>query len=334
MILKSFAVENNLSILDNYSLTLLYGENIGFKDEIKHELKKKYSKFEKISFTQDEIIKKEKLLDEQIHNTSLFNENKIIFISEVSDKIKKKIEEIGNDKESNIKIFLFAQNLDKKSTLRSLFEKKNNTAIIACYQDNHRALTEYLKKKLSGFIGLNQETCNLLIENCNLDRKLLFYEIKKIEALFLDKKINFNKLANLINQTSNIDFDRLRDSCFEGDSRNLNKNLGNIILLNEDVYFYLNNLNLRLKKFSKLHDQFKIDKNIESAIDNLKPKIFWKDKPAFLKQFNKWNIDKIEKAKNILLEAEIVMKTKFNNYNVILMKNTLIRLYRLANSTS
>lgn len=41
MILKSFAVENNLSILDNYSLTLLYGENIGFKDEIKHELKKK-----------------------------------------------------------------------------------------------------------------------------------------------------------------------------------------------------------------------------------------------------------------------------------------------------
>ena len=35
MILKSFLVEKNLSIIDEYFVTLFYGENIGLKDEIK-----------------------------------------------------------------------------------------------------------------------------------------------------------------------------------------------------------------------------------------------------------------------------------------------------------
>ena len=32
------------------------------------------------------------------------------------------------------------------------------------------------------------------------------------------------------------------------------------------------------------------EKNIEKAIDKIKPPIFWKDKPIFNKQLKKWNI--------------------------------------------
>ena len=90
MILKSFLVEKNISLLDKYSFVLFYGENTGLKDEIKFEIKKKYKNYEQINLLQDEIVKNEKLLDEQIHNTSLFSKNKLIFINEVSDKIEKK----------------------------------------------------------------------------------------------------------------------------------------------------------------------------------------------------------------------------------------------------
>ena len=47
MILKSYLVEKNLSLLDNYNAVLFYGENIGFKDEIKTEIKGKYKNFDK-----------------------------------------------------------------------------------------------------------------------------------------------------------------------------------------------------------------------------------------------------------------------------------------------
>mgnify|MGYP001174980022 FL=1 len=333
MILKSFLVEKNLSIIDKYFITLFYGENIGLKDEIKKRIKEKYKDYEQINFNQDEIIKG-KALEEQIYNVSLFSKNKVIFINEISDKIKKKIIDITENPQNNIKIFLFGQNLEKKSTLRSHFEKNKNTSIIPCYQDNHRTLVEYLRKKLEGFSGINQEIINFLIENSGFDRKVLSNEIDKIKVLFLDKRIKIDKLESLINNTYNLDFDKLRDSCLEGNKDKLNQNLGNIVLQNEDAYFYLSSLNLRIEKLLKLQQQWKIDKNIETAMENMKPKLFWKDKPIFMKQVGKWNLKKLEAAKKILIDTEIKMKTRLNNYNNTLIKNLIINLCKIANSTS
>ena len=102
MILKSFLVEKNLSIIDEYFVTLFYGENIGLKDEIKKRIKEKYKDYEQINFNQDEVIKNEGL-EEQIYNVSLFSKNKVIFINEISDKIKKKIIDITENPQNNIK---------------------------------------------------------------------------------------------------------------------------------------------------------------------------------------------------------------------------------------
>ena len=333
MILKSFLVEKNLSIIDEYFVTLFYGENIGLKDEIKKRIKEKYKDYEQINFNQDEVIKNE-ALEEQIYNVSLFSKNKVIFVSEVSDKIKKKIIEITENPQNNTKIFLFAQNLERKSSLRSHFEKNKNTSIIPCYQDNHRTLTEYLRKRLDGFTGINQEIINLLIDNSGFDRKVLSNEIDKIKVLFLDKRIKIDKLESLINNTYNLDFDKLRDSCLEGNKEKLNQNLGNIVLQNEDAYFYLSNLNLRIEKLLNLQKQYKIDKNMDIAVENMKPRVFWKDKPIFIKQVGRWNLEKLEKAKKMLIDTEITMKTRLNNYNNTLIKNLIINLYKIANSTS
>ena len=90
MILKSFIVEKNISVFDKCTVSLIYGENIGLKDEIKKKIKEKYKNYEKVNFNQDEILKN-RALEEQVYNVSLFSENKIIFINEVSDKIKKKL---------------------------------------------------------------------------------------------------------------------------------------------------------------------------------------------------------------------------------------------------
>ena len=128
-------------------------------------------------------------------------------------------------------------------------------------------------------------------------------EVEKIKALFLNKKIEPKKLNSLINNTYNLDFDNLRDSCLDGDKKKLNENLGNIILQNEHIYFYLGSLNSRIQKLLQLQNQYKIDKNMDVALENIKPKIFWKDKPIFLKQIKKWNIKKLEIAKRIIINT-------------------------------
>jgi len=334
MILKSFIVEKDISLLQKYFVSLIYGENIGLKDDIKNEIKKYFKEYEQISFNQSEIIKNEKLLDEQIDNISLFSKKKIIFINEISEKIKNKITKILDDPNPDLRIFLFAQNLEKRSSIRDLFEKDKKAGTIPCYQDNQRTLAEYSRKKLQNYSGLTQEIINFLINNSGFDRKTLSYEIDKIKSLFLDKKIDLDKLLEVLNNAYNLDFDNIRDACFGAEKENLNKNLGNVILQNEDAYFYLNSLNRRIQKLHDLNDQYEKDKNFERAIDNIRPPIFWKDKTIFLKQIKRWNIKKLEEARKSLFDTEILIKTKMHSNNNTLIKSLIVNLYNKAVSTS
>ena len=334
MILKSYLLEQNISLINKYFINLIYGENIGMKDDIKDQIKIYFKSYEKILFTQDEILKKKDILTEQVENTSLFSSKKIIFINEVTDKIKDIIYDIGQKPKEDLKIFLFAQTLEKKSTLRKNFEKDNTQGIIACYQDNEKTLGEYTRRKLKDYSGVTQQIINFLIKNCNLDRKTLSNEIGKIKCLFIDKKINTDKLPELLNNNNNLDFNSVRDACFNADKNNLNENLGNIVLQNENAYFYLSVLSNRIEKLINLNYELKKEKNIEKAIDKIKPPIFWKDKPTFYRQIRRWNSEKLEQARRIVFDAEIQLKVNANLNNNTLIKNLIINLYKKASSTS
>ena len=334
MILKSYLLEQNISLIDKYFINLIYGENIGMKDDIKDQIKIYFKNYEKILFTQEEILKKKNILIEQVDNTSLFSSKKIIFINEVTDKIKDIIYDIGQKPKDDLKIFLFAQTLEKKSTLRKNFEKDNTQGIIACYQDNEKTLGEYTRRKLKNYSGITQQMINFLIKNCNLDRKTLSNEIDKIKCLFIDKKINTDKLPELLNNNNNLDFNSVRDACFSADKNNLNVNLGNIVLQNENAYFYLSVLSNRIEKLINLNYELKKEKNIEKAIDKIKPPIFWKDKPKFYKQISRWNSEKLKQARKILFDAEIQLKVNANLNNNTLIKNLIINLYQKASPTS
>ena len=334
MILKSYLLEQNITLIDKYFINLIYGENIGMKDDIKNQIKIHFKNHEKILFTQDEILKNKNILTEQVENISLFSSKKIIFINEVTDKIKDIIFDIGQKPKEDLKIFLFAQALEKRSALRKSFEIEKTQSIIACYHDNERTLGEYTRKKLKDYSGVTQQMINFLIKNCNLDRKTLSTEIDKIKCLFIDKKIVTDKLPELLNNNNNLDFNNVRDSCFGGDKINLNENLGNIVLKNENAYFYLSILSNRIEKLINLNYELLEEKNIEKAIDKIKPPIFWKDKPIFYKQISKWNLKKLEQARKILFDTEIQLKVNANLNNEILIKNLIINLYQKASSTS
>ena len=104
-------------------LFLFYGENIGLKNEFKKKIKELYSKEDFINLFQDDVLKNKEILINEIANKSFFVKIRIIFIQHANDKILEILENIIEilDKE---KIFVFSDILDRKSKLRSFFEKK------------------------------------------------------------------------------------------------------------------------------------------------------------------------------------------------------------------
>ena len=327
MINKSYLVEENIEVLKN-NIVLFYGENQGLIQEFKIKIHNKYAKAQILNFSQEEIVVNSSNFFNEINNSSLFNDKKIFLIDNITDKFYDIIKQISV-LNSNDKIFLFSNVLEKRSKIRSFFEKENNLDIVPCYQDNNLTIKKIIYQKLSNFNGLTEEIVNLISFSCSNDRAKLNNEINKINQFFYNKPIEIEHLSRLLNLKEEDDFNYLKDSAITGNKEATNNLLNSTHIENEKSNLYLSMLNQRLIMLKNLSNK---KQNIEKLINNLKPPIFWKDKPAVIAQAKKWNEERLNSAIDKTYKFELQLKSNsFLNKNVLL-KKLLIDICNLANS--
>ena len=332
MIYKRYLLEKNIqSLLDN-QIFLFYGENQGLKKEFKDKIKKINEDKEVLNLFQNEIVKNKDILLNEILNKSLFVEKKIIFIYEADEKILEFIEEIENFLNED-KIFIFAEILDKRSKLRSYFEKSKNCGVTACYQDNEITIKNIIIQKLKGYVGLTPQVINLILQNSGLDRNKINNEIDKITSFFPNKKIELEAVDQLLNIRTNEDFNYLKDAALNGNKINTNRLLADTVFEPENNVYYLNSINQRINKLYEIDSCKKTNSNIESLIANLKPPVFWKDKTILTEQAKKWDKKKIKSALSKTYDVEIKIKSNSSIRKDLVLKKLIVDLCSLANAS-
>jgi len=331
MIFKSYILEQNIQPVDNHKIFLFYGENQGLKKEFKKKLKIQNKNQEILILFQDEIIKNKNILINEINNKSLFNEKKIIFINQVNDKILDIVDEVIENMQDE-RIFLFSDILEKKSKLRSYFEKSKFCGITACYQDNEITIKKIIMNKLNNYQGLTGQVTNLIIQNTGLDRNKVNNEIDKIICCFEDKKIDLKKIDLLLNIRTSDDFNLLKDQALNGNKMNTNRLLADTVFEIESIIYYLNSINQRLNRLNEIENMKQEKFNIESLVSNLKPPVFWKDKSMFVEQTRKWNKNKIQEALKKTYNTEVEIKSNSLIRKDLLIKNLIIELCTTASS--
>ena len=328
MIYKSYILEQNVNSIDE-KIALFYGVNLGLKNDLKAKIIENNKNSEILRYSQDELLKDKALLENEIKNISLFEKNKIFFIENANDKILQFIQEFENIL-SDRKIFLFSDLLDKKSKLRNYTEKSKKCACVACYEDNEISIKKLINLKLNGFSGLSPHNIKLIIEHTNLDRSKLNNELNKIISCFPNKNILTEKLEVLLNVKANTDFNKLNDEAFLGNKVNTNKLLAQTVMDNEKNIFYLNIINQRLEKLLQINNLNK--SSIENAINNLKPPVFWKDKPNLTNQAKKWDKCKVQKMISLTFNLEKEIKSNNLIEKNILIKKLLVDICSSANA--
>ena len=329
MIVKSYLIEDNIKDLSK-NKTLFYGENNGLKQDIKTKIVSNNQTAEKINFTQEEILKNKEIFNNEVFNNSLFSKDKIIFINNCTDKILTIIEGINHEID-NIKIFLFSEILEKRSTLRNYFEKSKNAITVPCYNDNDITLKKIILTKLKGYQGLNAENINLIINNCNKERDKLNNELNKITSYFTNKNLKFSQLEKLLDINTNDNLNFLKDEAFNGDKYKTNKLLSDTVIETEKNILFLSMINLRLNKLKEILELNKT-KKLEDSINLIKPPVFWKDKPSLTLQASKWNLKKINNCLNETYKLEIQIKSNNDIDKNLLMKKLVVDICRLSNS--
>ena len=331
MILK--LIELNKLKLENYTFYLFYGDNEGLKEEtIRNFFEKKYQN--KIHrYEEKEILDNINDFYNTILTKSFFDNEKLIIISRVSDKVRAIIEELIEKKPDDIRFILNSRNLEKKSNLRKLFEKEKSIICIPFYEDNNQTLnsivSEFFRNKK---IPISQQLINILIERCRGDRKNLNNELQKIEGFSLNKKsITSQEIIKLTNLADNYSASELIDHSLAKNTRKTVTILNENNYSDEDNIIIIRTLLTKLKRLVKIYELVDEKNNIDQAVASFKPPIFWKDKPLVTQQMLSWKKNQLENliyesneiellikknssvAKNILLDFIINNSKKVNN---------------------
>ena len=329
MIYKSYILEKNVDKILSSNSFLFYGENEGLKKTFKQLIKSKITDKSLIYF-QEEILKNKDAFIEAILNKSLFEDNKNFFINEVDDKIFDIIEKYANT--VGVKFFIFSRILNKKSKLRSFFEKSKKFGITACYEDNEITIRNIISEQLRQTKGLTPDIINYIIKTIGADRDKINNEIEKIKLCFHNKDISLEKLDQLLNLNISDDFNRLKDEALKGNATVTNNLMSNTVFEDDKIIYYINSVSLSLQKIKNLAETEKSTKNNMQMIIQNNPKIFWKDKPNLLIQTKKWNKNKILNLSKRLFDLELLIKKNSLIDKKILIKNLMVDVVTLANA--
>jgi DNA polymerase III subunit delta len=314
MIFKSYELKKNRSSILNNNFFLVYGENLGLKKDIRNflikEVNQKDNSVDVINFYESEILDNDENFYNFVYSGSLFSSKKIITIHNATDKLLTKISDIYEKKVEGLLLILFAEILEKKSKLRSFFEKNKKTACIACYLDNERDLGIIVQSELKkNNINLSREAINLLIEKSNSDRNNLRNEIEKIKSFALErKKIDIEEIKSLINFSGDYKSDILINECLCGNILQYKKILSELYIGSVNHVLFLRVLSSKIHRLLKIKEQEDGSNNIDALLNSTKPPVFWKEQPMVKRQLLIWRLEDLYKMISKINDTELLCK--------------------------
>jgi len=316
MIIKS----HELSRFDkkNTNYYLFYGSNLGLIEETISKIFKPIFSKNIVYHDETEILNNTDQFKEAIFNKSFFENDKFIIINRASNKILDLIKEIIESQIEDIKIIIKAGVLEKKSKLRSYFEKEKDVVATPFYEDNYQSLSLIIQNFLRvEKINISNENINLIIERSKGNRTNIYNELEKISSYLRSKKnINLQDLLKLTNLAEDYNVSELVEQCL---SKNVRKTVN---ILNENNQNTDENILIlrsflgKLKRLKILKINLENTRNIDEVIASAKPPIFWKEKNLVKQQLNNWSLKDIKFLLNTVNDLELIIKknNQISNY--------------------
>ena len=309
MIVKYFDLKKKN--IEKTNFFLLYGNNLGhIQETIEKILKPKLSK-NLYKYDEAEILKNIKNFKEEIFNKSFFENEKLIILNRVSEKIVGLIEELIKANIDDLYFIILSKSLDKKSKLRNLFEKNSQIICIPFYEDTNETLSNIVEKFMKEKkIGISRELINMISERARGDRINLQNELTKIDNYTLNKKkLNFTDIVKITNLSENYSISELVDNCLSKNKLKILKIFNENKYNSEDCILILRTFLIKLKRLIKLQENINTkNQNIDSVISSYKPPIFWKEKETVKKQIMILDYNETQELISKTTEVELMIK--------------------------
>ena len=220
-------------------------------------------------------------------------------------------------------LLVTAGDIRKTDALVKPFTAKDTTVLaIPCYSDEGGSLAQLVQSVLSqAGLQIEQHAMRYLVNNLGADRMVSRRELDKL-VLYMgtadrypNRQVTMDDVRANVGDSSAFVLTQIAESVTGGNKKGLEDGLERAWISGDNPVAILRIVQNRLLRFHQARGHMEAGMPAGAAVKKMG--VFWKEADAFAAQLNRWSMAKINRAMDILLEAEEQCKTTGNPAEVI-----------------
>ena len=317
----------------NVRVILLYGPNRALIEEAVATAKQKLlpkdaDDFAHVVLDGDAVQRNPQLLLDEWASFGFFAAKKLIHIKEAGDGLSRLLAEATTLPDAGHMLLLEAGILGPKSTLRAWAEKAETAASVPCYEFDGPALTRFIQAQFQKYnAAIDGDAVAMLIDRLGGDMSMLQGVIaQSIDYVGGDKpKITLPDIEKLLVDQADQELDWLVQSVADSKADVLDRALHGLHDSGVTMIAITRALQNYFYRLRTVQAQTKSGMSQEAALAQLRPPLFFKLKPHFVRHLSRWPMERIDRVLAECLYLESQCK-KTGTPEVALVQQRLLRV--------
>ena len=317
MIIKGNRIEAFLKSPDSgVRAVLIYGPDQGLvRERIERVAKSVVSDlrdpFRVADLSQARLHADPALLSDEASAIAMTGGRRVVVVRDAADALSATVGGFLDHPVGDALVLFEGGELSARSSLRKLFETRDNAAALACYADEGEALTGLVVSMLREN-GLNAEpdALDFLSSNLGSDRRLSRMELTKlIQYMGKPGVVTLDDAVACVGDSAQLSMDALALWTADGNHAEAQHTLDRLLRDGEHPVGILRNVARHFLRLHLAQSLIATGSSTDQAMGQLKPPVFFKAADRFRRQLSRWSLDRLSMAVEVLLDAEIDCKT-------------------------
>ena len=344
MIYKQAQIEKYLKKPDlAVKAFVVYGSNDGLVNEYVKKLiqtvsKDLYDPFAVVYFNCADVLADIGSMFAEYTSRSLMGGRRVIVVKDADNNLTKHLKTMLDGTPSDTLVVISSSTLNKKSSLVTLAEERDDMGLIACYEDRDEDIFATARSMFAeNGLSINNEALQLLCSRLSNDRKTNLGEIEKLITYMGDKKnVSTDDVQVCISDQSAASGDDVCYFAANGQTDKALKAFKKLVNEGNEPISIIRSLSYHFNKILTVKAHMEKGDSLDKAVFKLVPKIIFFRESSFKRQVSIWSRERVLAVLELLFKAEKECKTtnmpveEIVSYTIMQIGSAAAKLARVA----
>lgn len=322
---------------------VVYGSNDGLVNEYVKKLiqtvsKDLYDPFSVVYFNCADVLADIGSLFAEYTSQSLMGGRRVIVVKDADNNLTKHLKTLFDGTPSDTLVIISSTSLNKKSSLVTLAEEREDMGLIACYEDRDEDIFATARSMfVENGLTITNEALQLLCSRLSNDRKTNLGEIEKLITYMGDKKnVSTDDIQICISDQSAASGDDVCYFAANGQTDKALKAFRKLVNEGNEPISIIRSLSYHFNKILTVKAFMEKGDTLDKAVFKLVPKIIFFRESSFKKQVSIWPRERVLSVLELLFKAEKDCKTtnmpveEIASYTIMQIASAASKLSRIA----